>query len=151
MGTEESPIGANGKSAKRRQPVLGTTTGVVETIKEAAQTERALARAVDSNLSDEERSAATHAASIHGRRARLKAFSAILSQIPGEGAALSTVVDGANTILDKLDGDPEKLEKQAQRNSAKRKETTESFMRGIREQAATEQLQGNSEANGVRP
>jgi hypothetical protein len=149
MGTDESLIGANGKSVKKKLPVFGTTAGVVETVKEVAETEKALARAKDSERSEEERSAATHAASIHGRRARLKAFSTILSQIPGEGAALSTLVEGANTILDKLDGDPEKLEKQAQRSSANKKQTTESFMRGIREQAATEV--GNTQANGLRP
>jgi hypothetical protein len=149
MGTDESLIGANGRSAKKKPQVSGTTTGVVETVKEVAETEKALARATDNKRSEEERSAATHAASIHGRRARLKVFSTILSQIPGEGAALSAVVDGVNTILDKLDGDPEKLEKRAQRNATNKKQSTESFMRGIREQAGTEQ--GNTQANGVRP
>jgi hypothetical protein len=149
MGTDESLIGANGRSAKKKPQVSGTTTGVVETVKEVAETEKALARATDNKRSEEERSAATHAASIHGRRARLKVFSTILSQIPGEGAALSAVVDGANTILDKLDGDPERLEKQAQRNATNKKQSTESFMRGIREQAGTEQ--GNAQANGVKP
>jgi hypothetical protein len=149
MGTDESLIGANGRSAKKKPQVSGTTTAVVETVKEVAETEKALARATDNRRSEEERSAATHAASIHGRRARLKVFSTILSQIPGEGAALSAVVDGANTILDKLDGDPERLEKQAQRNATNKKQSTESFMRGIREQAGTEQ--GNTQANGVKP
>jgi hypothetical protein len=150
MGTEESLIGTTGKSVER-PPGLGNVTGVVETVKEAAQAEKARARAKDNERSEAERLAATHAASIYGRRAMLKAFSTILSAIPGEGAALSTVVDGANNILDKLDGDPDKLEKEVLRKSAPKKQATESFMRGIREQVAVEQLQGNTHANGVQP
>jgi hypothetical protein len=59
MGTDESLIGANGKSLKKKPQVSGTTTGVVETVKEVAETEKALARAMDSKRSEEERSAAT--------------------------------------------------------------------------------------------
>jgi hypothetical protein len=151
MGTEKSLSRATGKSVETKQPGLGNATGVVETVKEAAQAEKARARAKDNERSEEERLAATHAASIYGRRAMLKAFSTILSAIPGQGAALSTVVDGANNILDKLDGDPEKLEKKGLRKPAPKKQATESFMRGIREQVAAEQLPENTQADGVRP
>jgi hypothetical protein len=151
MGTEQSLSRTTSRSVERKAAAPDNVTGVVETVKQAAQAEKARARAKDDERSEEERLAATQAASIYGRRAMLKAFSTILSAIPGQGAALSSVVDGANNILDKLDGDPEKLEKEALRKPAPKKQATESFMRGIREQAAAEQLPENTQANGVQP
>jgi hypothetical protein len=82
MGIEQSIIETTGKSVAR-PTALGNVTGVVETVKEVAQAEKARARAKDNERSEEERLAATQAASIYGRRATLKAFSTILSAIPG--------------------------------------------------------------------
>ena len=150
MGAEEILTNTSGKTAEPKVAPLAVTAGVAETVKEAAQAEKALERAMDINRTEEERLAANQAASIHGRRAMLKAFSTILSQIPGEGTALSTVVESANSVLDKVVGDPEKLEKQASQNSLNKRQSTESFMQEIREQAATEKTVENSQTNGIR-
>jgi hypothetical protein len=76
-----------------------------------------------------------------------KAVSSVLAQGPAEGTAASLTLDGANMILDQIEGDPSKLEKTASRNIAPKRISTESFMQGIREQAAAD----NQQQNGERP
>ena len=138
---------SSAKAVETKIPVLGIAAGLTESVKEAQQAEKALERARDPERTEQERSAANRAAAIHGRRALFKAVSTVLSQVPAEGTAASLTLDGANMILDQIEGDPAKLEKNATRNPAPKRTSTESFMQGIREQAATE----NQQQNGERP
>ena len=139
----ESPA----KAGETKIPVLGIAAGLTESVKEAQEAEKALERARDPERSEQERSAANRAAAIHGRRALFKAVSSVLAQGPAEGTTASLTLDGANMILDQIEGDPTRLEKNASRSAAPKRTSTESFMQGIREQAATE----NHQQNGERP
>jgi hypothetical protein len=132
-------------------PVLGIASGLTESVKEAQQAERALERAMDPNRTEEERSAANRAAAIHGRRALFKAVSTVLAQVPSQGTAASLTLDGANMILDQIEGDPTKLEKSPSRNAGAKRTSTESFMQGIREQAAATNQEQNGERPAIRP
>lgn len=131
-------------------PVLGIAAGLTESVKEAQQAEKALERANDPERTEQERSAASRAAAIHGRRALFKAVSTVLAQVPAEGTAASLTLDGANMILDQIEGDPTRIEKNVSRNPAPKRTSTESFMQGIREQAATENHQQNGERPSIR-
>lgn len=146
----DNPLEKNNESSKAgetRIPVLGMAAGLTECVKEAQQAERALERARDPERTEQERSAANRAAAIHGRRALFKAVSTVLSQVPAEGTAASLTLDGANMILDQIEGDPTKLEKNVSRTPSPKRTSTESFMQSIREQAVSE----NQEQNGERP
>ena len=136
------------KASEATIPVLGIATGLTESVKEAQQAEKALERAMDPRRSEEERSAATQAAAIHGRRALFKAVSTVLTQLPAGGTAASLTLAGANMILDQIEGDPTKLEKNVSRNATPKRTSTESFMQEIREQAAATE---NHQSNGQRP
>jgi hypothetical protein len=138
-----------GQTVESKIPVLGIAAGLTESVKEAQQAEQALARAKDPKRTEEERSAAERAAAIHGRRALFKAVSTVLAQIPAEGTAASLTLDGANMILDQIEGDPAKLEKNASRTGAPKRTSTESFMQGIREQAAVENHQANGQRSAI--
>ncbi|HXM01538.1 MAG TPA: hypothetical protein VN939_02985 [Chthoniobacterales bacterium] len=149
----EKPVEKNvepAKSGETNIPVLGIATGLTESVKEAQQAEKALARSRDPGRTEAERSAAGRAAAIHGRRALFKAVSTVLTQLPAEGTAASLTLDGANMILDQIEGDPTKLEKSATRNITPKQTSTESFMQSIREQAATEIQQQNGERPAIR-
>jgi hypothetical protein len=149
----EKPVEENVESAKAGEtkiPVLGIAAGLTESVKEAQQAEKALERARDPERTEQERSAASRAAAIHGRRALFKAVSTVLAQVPAEGTAASLTLDGANMILDQIEGDPSKLEKNASRNIAPKRTSTESFMQGIREQAAADNQQQNGERPAIR-
>jgi hypothetical protein len=135
------------QSGENKIPVLGMAAGLTESVKEAQEAEKALARAKDPERTEQERSAASRVAAIHGRRALFKAVSSVLAQGPAEGTAASLTLDGASMILDQIEGDPTKLERNASRNTGTKRTSTESFMQGIREQAATE----NQQQNGERP
>jgi hypothetical protein len=135
------------KGGENKIPVLGIAAGLTESVKEAQEAEKALERARDPERTEQERSAASRAAAIHGRRALFKAVSSVLTQSPADGTAASLTLDGANMILDQIEGDPNRLEKSASRNTGTKRTSTESFMQGIREQAATE----NQHQNGERP
>ena len=74
----------------------------------------------------------------------------MLAQGPTEGTAASLTLDGANMILDQIEGDPTKLEKTTTKAPTQKRTSTESFMRGIREQAATENHQQNGERPAIR-
>jgi len=143
----EKVIAPATKAGETKIPVLGIAAGLTESVREAQQAERALERANDPERSEQERSAASRAAAIHGRRALFKAVSTVLAQGPTEGTAASLTLDGANMILDQIEGDPTKLERTATKAPTPKRTSTESFMQGIREQAATE----NHQQNGERP
>ncbi|MBV8277795.1 MAG: hypothetical protein JO170_21375, partial [Verrucomicrobia bacterium] len=96
------------KAGETKIPVLGIAAGLTESVKEAQQAQKALERANDPERSEAERSAAGRAAAIHGRRALFKAVSTVLAQVPAEGTAASLTLDGANMILDQIEGDPTK-------------------------------------------
>jgi hypothetical protein len=138
------------KAGETKIPVLGIAAGLTESVREAQQAERALERANDPERTEQERSAASRAAAIHGRRALFKAVSTVLAQGPAEGTAASLTLDGANMILDQIEGDPTKLEKTATKAPTPKRTSTESFMQGIREQAATENHQQNGERPAIR-
>jgi hypothetical protein len=138
------------KAGETKIPVLGIAAGLTESVREAQQAERALERANDPDRTQQERSAASRAAAIHGRRALFKAVSTVLAQGPAEGTAASLTLDGANMILDQIEGDPTKLEKTAAKGPIPKRTSTESFMQGIREQAATEIHQQNGERPAIR-
>jgi hypothetical protein len=138
------------KAGETKIPVLGIAAGLTESVREAQQAEKALERANDPERSEQERSAASRVAAIHGRRALFKAVSTVLAQGPADGTAASLTLDGANMILDQIEGDPTKLEKTASKNPAPKRTSTESFMQGIREQAATENHQQNGERPAIR-
>ena len=138
------------KAGGTKIPVLGIAAGLTESVKEAQQAEKALERANDPERTEQERSAAGRAAAIHGRRALFKAVSTVLAQGPAEGTAASLTLDGANMILDQIEGDPTKLEKTTTKAPTQKRISTESFMRGIREQAATENHQQNGERPAIR-
>jgi hypothetical protein len=146
----EKNIESSAKAGETKIPVLGMAAGLTESVKEAQEAEKALQRARDPERTEQERSAASRAAAIHGRRALFKAVSTVLSQVPADGTAASLTLDGANMILDQIEGDPTKLEKNASRNPAPKRTSTESFMQGIREQAATENQQQNGERPAIR-
>ena len=139
------------KTGESKIPVLGIAAGLTESVREAQQAERALERANDPERTEQERSAAGRAAAIHGRRALFKAVSTVLAQGPAEGTAASLTLDGANMILDQIEGDPTKLEKTATKAPTPKRTSTESFMQGIREQVATENHQQNGERPAIRP
>jgi hypothetical protein len=145
--TLENNGGSPAKTGEAKIPVLGIAAGLTESVKEAQEAEKALERARDPERSEQERSAANRAASIHGRRALFKAVSSVLAQGPADGNTASLTLDGANMILDQIEGDPTRLEKSASRTAAPKRANTESFMQGIREQAAIE----NQQLNGDRP
>jgi hypothetical protein len=147
---QEKVIESPTKAGETKIPVLGIAAGLTESVREAQQAERALERANDPERSEQERSAANRAAAIHGRRALFKAVSSVLAQGPAEGTAASLTLDGANMILDQIEGDPTKLEKNAARNPTPKRTSTESFMQGIREQAASENHQQNGERAAIR-
>jgi hypothetical protein len=147
----ENPLERNNeslaKAGETRIPVLGIAAGLTESVKEAQEAEKALERARDPERSEQERSAANRAAAIHGRRALFKAVSSVLAQGPADGTTPSLTLNGANMILDQIEGDPTKLEKSASKSPGPKRTSTESFMQGIREQAVTE----NHQQNGERP
>jgi hypothetical protein len=145
----EKAIESATKAGETKIPVLGIAAGLTESVREAQQAERALERANDPERTEQERSAANRAAAIHGRRALFKAVSSVLAQVPAEGTAASLTLDGANMILDQIEGDPTKLEKNASRNPTPKRTSTESFMQGIREQAASENHQQNGERRAI--
>ena len=138
------------KAGETKIPVLGIAAGLTESVREAQQAEKALERANDPERTEQERSAASRAAAIHGRRALFKAVSTVLAQGPAEGTAASLTLDGANMILDQIEGDPTKLEKTATKAPTPKRTSTESFMQGIRELAATENHQQNGERPAIR-
>ena len=138
------------KAGETKIPVLGIAAGLTESVREAQQAEKALERANDPQRTEQERSAASRAAAIHGRRALFKAVSTVLAQGPAEGTAASLTLDGANMILDQIEGDPTKLEKTPTKAPTPKRTSTESFMQGIREQAATENHQQNGERPAIR-
>ncbi|HYZ73341.1 MAG TPA: hypothetical protein VE641_09705 [Chthoniobacterales bacterium] len=138
------------KAGETKIPVLGMAAGLTESVREAQQAERALERANDPERTEQERSAASRAAAIHGRRALFKAVSTVLAQGPAEGTATSLTLDGANMILDQIEGDPTKLEKTATKAPTPKRTSTESFMQGIREQATKENHQQNGERPAIR-
>jgi len=142
----ESPA----KAGETKIPVLGIAAGLTESVKEAQEAEKALERARDPERSEQERSAANRAAAIHGRRALFKAVSSVLAQGPADGTTASLTLNGANMILDQIEGDPTRLEKTASRSATPKRASTESFMQGIREQAATENHQQNGERAAIR-
>src|SRR6201984_3799908 len=109
----EKAIESATKTGETKIPVLGIAAGLTESVREAQQAERALERANDPERTEQERLAANRAAAIHGRRALLKAVTSVLAQVPAEGTAASLTLDGANMILDQIEGDPTKLEKTA--------------------------------------
>src|ERR1700756_484101 len=133
------------KAGETKIPVLGIAAGLTESVREAQQAEKARERANDPERSEQDRSAANRAAAIHGRRALFKAVTSVLAQVPAEGTAASLTLDGANMILDQIEGDPTKLEKNAYRNPPPNRTSTEPFMKGIGKQAATENHQQNGE------
>jgi hypothetical protein len=137
------------QAGENKIPVMGIAAGLTESVKEAQEAEKALARASDPERTEQERSAAGRVAAIYGRRALFKAVSSVLAQGPADGTAALTL-DGANMILDQIEGDPTKLEKNASRNTTTKRTSTESFMQGIREQAATENQQQNGERPAIR-
>jgi hypothetical protein len=151
---QENPLEKNSKSPAKagetKIPVLGIAAGLTESVKEAQEAEKALERARDPERSEQERSAANRAAAIHGRRALFKAVSSVLAQGPADGTTASLTLDGANMILDQIEGDPTRLEKNASRSATPKRTSTESFMQGIREQAATENQQQNGERPAIR-
>ena len=151
---QENPLEENNESAAKagetKIPVLGIAAGLTESVKEAQEAEKALERARDPERSEQERSAANRAAAIHGRRALFKAVSSVLAQGPADGTTASLTLNGANMILDQIEGDPTRLEKTASRTTAPKRASTESFMQGIREQAATENPQQNGERPAIR-
>jgi hypothetical protein len=150
MNPETSPTKDVADGGESKIPVLGIAAGLTESVKEAQQAEKALERSRDPERTEAERSAAGRAAAIHGRRALFKAVSTVLTQLPAEGTAASLTLDGANMILDQIEGDPGKLEKNASRSVTPKPTSTESFMQGIREQAATENHQQNGERPAIR-
>ena len=146
----EKKLESPARAGETKIPVLGIAAGLTESVKEAQEAEKALERARDPERSEQERSAANRAAAIHGRRALFKAVSSVLAQGPADGTTASLTLDGANMILDQIEGDPTRLEKNASRNAAPKRTSTESFMQGIREQAATENHQQNGERPAIR-
>jgi hypothetical protein len=146
----EKAIESSAKAAVTRIPVLGVAAGLTESVKEAQQAEKALERSRDPDRTEAERTAASRVAAIHERRALFKAVSTVLAQGPAEGTAASLTLDGANMILDQIEGDPTKLEKHASRSMSAKQTSTESFMQGIREQAATETQNQNGERPAIR-
>ena len=139
MSGEESLINAAGESVVRKMPVLGISIGAAETAKEGWNAKNAFARAANGNRSQQERIAATRAATIYSRRTILKTASTVAGQIPVYGTAAALALDGVNALLNLSDGNPRELEKGASRSGVRRKRSTEGFMRAMREQAEADQ------------
>ena len=133
MGGEESLINAAGESVGRKVPVLAISSGAAETAKEGWAAKNAFARGANRNK--QERIAAIRAATIYSRRTILKAASTVIGQIPVYGTAAALALDGANALLNTVDGNPKELEKEASRSGVRKKRSTEAFMRAMREQA----------------
>ena len=146
----EKTVESSANAGVTKIPVLGIAAGLTESVKEAQQAEKALERSRDPDRTEAERTAASRAAAIHGRRALFKAVSTVLTQLPAEGTAASLTLDGANMIVDQIEGDPSKLEKNASRTITPKQASTESFMQSIREQAATETQHQNGERPAIR-
>jgi hypothetical protein len=65
--------------------------------------------------------------------------------------AKDALINGiGKAVLNIVQGDRKKIEKEASRNPIKRKKSTEAFMRAMREQAAKENLSGNAEAQSIK-
>ena len=135
MGGDESLTNSAGEGVGRKVPVLGISIGAAETAKEAWDAKNAFARAANGNRSKPERIAATRAAAIYSRRAILKAASTVAGQIPVYGTAAALALDGVNAVLNVADGNPKELEKEASPSGVRKRRSTESFMRSMREQA----------------
>jgi hypothetical protein len=151
MGAAESLIDATAKATGRKLPVLGIAIGATQTATNAWQVKNFFKRALDTRQSEQQRIAAGRAATIYGRRAIFRAGSTVISQIPVYGTLASLALDGADGILKMVEGDPNKIQKQADRNSDSKKKSTEAFMREMREQAAKENLGGNQQAQSIKP
>jgi hypothetical protein len=128
-------IRETGDVASCKVPVLGIAIGVAQTAKDGWNAKNARERARDTKRSQQERIAATRAANICGRRAILKAANTIVAQVPVSGTIAALALDGANALLNAADGNPKPVEKEALRNGAAKKKSTEAFMRSMREQA----------------
>jgi hypothetical protein len=131
MGAEESWISATGEVANHKVPVLGIAIGVAQTAKDGWNAKNAQ----DTKHNEQERIAATRPANIYGRRAIFQAASTVVPQLPVCGTIAGLALDGANALLNAVDGKPKQLEKEASRNGAAKKKSTEAFMRLMREQA----------------
>jgi hypothetical protein len=147
MGAQESLITVAGETIGGKVPVLGISVRAAESAREGWNAKNALAGAANRNRTKQERIAATRAATIHGRRAILKAVSTVAARIPGYGTAAALALDGANALLNVADSNPKQLEKDVTRGQTR---STEAFMRAMREQAAKERFSGNTEANELR-
>lgn len=146
MEAEELLISGTGKAASRKVPVFGVAIGVVETAKDGWKAKNAVGRALDAKLSERERITASRAATIYGRRAIFKAGSTVVAQIPVYGTVAALALDGAEAVLNLVEGDPNKVEKKASAKVVTKKKSTEAFMREMREQAAKENLRENNQA-----
>jgi hypothetical protein len=124
MGAAESLIDATAKATGRKLPVLGIAIGATQTATNAWQAKNFFKRALDTRQSEQQRIAAGRAATIYGRRAIFRAGSTVISQIPVYGTLASLALDGADGILKMVEGDPNKIQKQADRNSDSKKKST---------------------------
>jgi Zn-dependent metalloprotease len=151
MGAEEPLTDATGKATGGKLPVLGIAIGATQTATNAWQAKNFFNRALDTKQSQQQRIAAGRAATIYGRRAIFKAGSTVISQVPVYGTVASLALDGADAVLKMVEGDPNKIQRETDRNSVSKKKSTAAFMREMREKAAKENLRGNQQADSIKP
>jgi hypothetical protein len=144
----ESLLHGISKVMTREIPVLGIAYGAAEARKYAAQTQNAFQRSLDTRRTEQERIAASRATAIYGRRAIFKAGSTVVAQIPVYGTVAALAMDGADSVIRTVEGDPKKIERQ-RHAKLPRKQSTEAFMRSMREQAAGENLNSQSPRQSV--
>jgi hypothetical protein len=149
MGAEEWVISGTGNAMSRKVPVFGIALGAAETAREGWKAKNAFRRALDTKRSEQERTAASRAATIYGRRAIFKAGSTVIAQIPVYGTVAALALDGFDGVLSAVEGDPKKAE-QASRNAVSKKKSTEAFMQAMRERAAKQNWSGNAQAPSLK-
>lgn len=145
----ESLIHGTTQIVSSKIPVLGITIGAAATAKYTSKTKSALERALDAKRREPERIAASRAATIYGRRAIFKAGSTVVAQIPVYGTVAALAMDGADSVIRTVEGDPKKIERQPHIQQRPRKKSTEAFMQSMREQAAQENLNSQSQRQSI--
>jgi hypothetical protein len=149
MKAESSLIGGTTQIAARKVPVFGIAVGTAQTLKEGWNAKNAVTRALDTRCSKQERLEASRRAAVYGRRAIFKAGSTVLAQVPGYGIIAALTLDSTDAALRMVEGEQEKVEQKATPDPARKRKSTEAFMRRMREQAAKEDLSKNARRQSI--
>jgi hypothetical protein len=150
MKAESSLIGGTTQVAARKVPVFGIAVGTAQTLKEGWNAKNAIARSLDTRRSKQERLEASRRAAVYGRRAIFKAGSTVLGQVPGYGTIVALTLDSTDAALRMVEGEQEKVEQKAAPDPARKRKSTEAFMRRMREQAAKEDLSKNARRQSIQ-